>query len=855
MTGPRLLWQRWEEADRILSAAMDLPVEERQALVRREVPEPGEFQDLVLRLVAGLAADHERVTAPSGELVAAAFGSGAGGEEPDLPPGTEVGRYRILERLARGGMATVYVAERADGVYRQRVALKVLRRGLDTEDVVGRFHRERQILSSLTHPNIAKLLDGGSLPDGRPFLVMELVEGERITAFADARRLDVRRRLGLFLGVAEAVQAAHRQLVVHRDIKASNILVDADGRVKLLDFGIAKLVAGDSVHTAVDARPLTPAYASPEQLAGGPITTATDVYQLGLLLRELLTGVRPGRRDGRREEVTSRISRMVVQPFEGLPPPAERASHRGTSPERLAGALRGDLEQVVSKAVRPEPEERYPSAGDMAADIRRHLQGRPVLAHPQSVLYRARKFAGRNRWGVLAASAMTLLLLGYGVTLVVQNRRVATERDRAAQEARKAAEVTEFMVDLFHAADPNRTGGSEISVQELLRDGARQLREETVAEPGVRAAMLTAIGRSFSQLGYYQEAEEQLEHAVRAHREDPDAEPGAYAQSLSLLAQVVGRRDRDSSLVLFEEAREAAERSLGPEHPVVAGILTESSIALAALNPVDPDVEARRARAVAILRAATTDVRGELANALTVWAHGKPPVEAIPLMQESLELRRAIHPERHSAVAASLSDLGLAMESVDPLAADSLLAQSVAILQVIHGRPDAVLLTTMNNLAALRRDRGDFAGAEPLYRQVLAIRRELYPEQRVAEAFSLYGLGVVLAETGRAPEGEARLEEALAIMGEETPTSQLLPLVRAGIGHARARQGRYAAAESVLVSAWREIRASALPTGERVRTLGRLVSLYESWGRPAQAASYRRQLDSLTGTIPSLSAR
>lgn len=849
MTDPRLLWQRWGEADRILSAAMDLPVEARLAFVRREVPEPGEFQDLVLRLVEGLDADHGRVTSPAGDLVAAAFGPATGDDESDLPPGTEVGRYRILKRLARGGMATVYAAERADGVYDQRVAVKVLRRGLDTEDVVGRFRRERQILSSLTHPNIAKLLDGGSLADGRPYLVMELVEGERITAFADARRLDLRSRLGLFLAVAEAVQAAHQQLVVHRDIKASNILVDADGRVKLLDFGIAKLIAGDEVHTAVDARPLTPAYASPEQLAGGPITTATDVYQLGLLLRELLTGVGPVGRDGRREEATSRISRIVIQPLEGLPPPAERARHRGTSPQRLAGVLRGDLEQVVAKAVRPEPEERYPSAGDLAGDVRRYLQGRPVLAHPESVWYRVRKFTGRNRWGVLAGSAMTLLLLGYGVTLVVQNRRVAAQRDRAEQEASKAAAVTEFMVDLFHAADPNRPGGPEASVQELLRDGARQLRQEAVAEPGVRAAMLTAIGRSFAQLGFYQEAEEQLEHAVRAHREDPDAEPSAYAQALSLLAGVVGHRDQDSALVLFEEARQTAERSLGPQHPVLAGILTESSLAMAALNPEDPEIEARRARAVGILRTAPTDVRGALANALTVWARGKPTAEAIPLMQEALALRRAIHPEKHSAVAASLSDLGLAMEFVDPLAADSLLAQALAILRDIHGQRAAVLLTTMNNLAALRRDRGDFAGAEPLYREVLALRREFYPEQQVPQAYSLYGLGLVLAETGRAAEGETRLEEALAIMEQERPTSQLLPLVRAAIGHARARQGRFAAAESVLVPAWRAIQASSLPPGERVKALGSLVALYEAWGRPAQAAAYRLQRDSLTSLL------
>jgi serine/threonine-protein kinase len=386
-------------------------------------------------------------------------------------------------------------------------------------------------------------------------------------------------------------------------------------------------------------------------------------------------------------------------------------------------------------------------------------------------------------------------------------------------------------------------------VEVLLRDGARQLEEDAVEEPGLRAAMLTAIGRSFAQLGFYRDAEQQLEHAIQAHREDPTAEPGAEARTLSLLAHVVRHRDQDSARALFTPALELAEQELGPDDPLVAEILVEFSLTLAALRPGDPVVGGMRSRAVALLRAHPSDVRGLLANALTVWARGKPPEVAIPLMREALDLRRAIHPERHSAVAASLSDLGLAMEAVEPLAADSLLQQAVEILHAIHGRHEVLLLATMNNLAALRRDRGAFAAAEPLYREVLTLRRQLYPEQQVQQAYTLYGLGVVLSETGRAVEGEDRLEEALAILERETPRSPLVAVTRAAIGHARTRQGDFAGAEELLLPAWRAIRDSPLSPAEHPRTLRRLVALYEAWGRPAAASSYRRQLDSVRVTL------
>jgi serine/threonine-protein kinase len=846
-SGSSLLWERWDEVDRLLSAALDLSAAERARFVCRAIPEPGAFRNLVLRLVERLATGHNRVTAPPEALVEAAFDGPDGDQGPaDLQPGTLIARYRIEARRARGGMATVYEAARSDGMYRQRVALKVLRRGLDTDDLIRRFRTERQILSSLTHPNIARLLDGGSLPDGRPFLVMELVDGEPITRYADHHRLDIRARLALFLGVADAVHAAHRQLVVHRDIKPSNILVDGEGRVKLLDFGIAKLMADDTEQTQAGARALTPEFASPEQLQGGPITTAADVYQLGLLLRELLTGVRPLATGTQPGEPPVRASRLAPRDLEASPGTQARAEARRTSPARLARRLRGDLDIILGKALRPEPEERYASADQLADDVRRHLRGLPILAHRESAPYRARKFVARHAWAVGTAAAAVVVLAGYALTVTVQNRRIAAERDRAELEVRKAGQVTDFLVDLFDAADPNRAAGGEITALELLEEGARRLDEEEVQDPALRAAMLSAIGRSYRQLGRYREAEGHLERAVGARRAAGMAELAALASDLGRLAQVVAPSDRPRALELFDEALHLAERAAGPHHPLVGSILTDYAVALSLAYPGHPRVGSMQRRAVAILRAAPGDHRERLAHALLVSARGRPPTEAIPRMREALALREGVHGRWHSAVADALSDLALATEAVDPLAADSLMQESLAIRIAIHGPQSGTLLGTMNNLAALRRDRGDYAGAELLYRKVLALREELYPEQQVAKAYTLYGLGIVLAEAGQPDEGESRLRQALAILEREwVPGHPLLALTRVGIGHALARQGRFADAERILLPASTQVLESPLNPMEKAKTLRRLVSLYQGWGRAARAERYQARLDSL----------
>ncbi|HEX9564740.1 MAG TPA: tetratricopeptide repeat protein [Gemmatimonadaceae bacterium] len=848
MSADELLWRRWNEVDALLAGALELAEADRESYIARETINDPELGALVTRLLERLSTDRGRLTAPSGEVVRAAFGD-AGAGEVDLAPGTVVGPYVIVGRWAQGGMATVYEAERADGAYRQRVALKMLRRGLDTMDLVQRFLRERQILSSLSHPNIARLLDGGAAPDGRPYLVMEFVEGDPITTHADAKRLDVNARLDLVQQVAGAVHAAHRQLVVHRDIKPSNILVNADGSVKLLDFGIAKLLEGDTEHTQVGVRALTPSYASPEQIRGESITTAADVYQLGLLLRELLTGIRPQHDDAGAEALPVRASRLATLEWRGAPPAVERATARDTTPERLARQVSGDLDVIIAKALRPEPEQRYASADELASDIRRHLRGLPIAAHPESRTYRLRKLVRRNPWGAAAPIVAGVALVGYALTTTVQTRRVATERDRAEQEASKAAEVTEFLVQLFQGANPNEEGSGQVTVRDLLDRGLGEIETEPNGDPAVRAAMLSAIGKSYYQLGQYQQARRVMEQAVAERRAAHGGMHRDVASDLSQLAQLVARTDRPAALLIFADALDVAEQTAGPTAPLVGRILTLYALTLSRANQEDARVQAMLDRAVAILRAAPGDNRAELATALSAAAYGKALDIALPRMREALMLRRAVYGDRHAGTAMSLSDLALATERVDPIEADSLMQEALTIMEAVHGTRHASTLGIMNNLAGLRRDRGAYREAAPLYRQVLALRRELYPDESGGQAYALYGLGLSLAESGSPREAETHLRDAYRILRiSESPGSILLTLTQAAVGYSLARQRRFTEAEPLLAGAATRIRDVPLNPVDRISLLERVVWMYRAWGRDAQAAGYEEQLDHARAT-------
>ncbi len=768
------IWERWEEIDRLLETALDLPDADRIDAIRTAAAGDDQLASAVIRLLGRLHDDH-RLSLPSGKLVEAAFAE----QEPEtVQPGDLLGRYRILSRLGRGGMATVYLAERADGSYQQQVALKLLRRGLDTEDLIRRFVAERQILSSLSHPHIARLLDGGSTADGRPFLVMELVEGEPIVAWADARSLDVAARLRLFLAVADAVHAAHRQLVVHRDIKPSNVLVDAEGKVTLLDFGIAKLLDADEAFTDVGSRPLTPSYASPEQLCGGPITTASDIYQAGILLLELVTGTRPAPGD---LGMTGRpASRAAVADLSGPPPAAERAGARSSTPERLARRLSGDVDVIIAKALREEPEERYASLAEMAEDIRRHLAVLPIMAHPESVRYRTRKFVGRHPAFLPVMALGFVLLVGYVVTLMRHSAEMARERDAAAAASALATETRDFFINLFRTADPygptDADRGQNITVLEALRLGEAQLDARLGDQPQLRAALLTAIGEVLENLDQTEEAVATLQRAVAIRTQLGDTTLSDYQRNLEVLGNAyLSMGEPDSALALLTKELRLARAQVPRDPDRLSAALLANAIFHARDNPsaAIPFSE----EAVAVARATGGIPLAEAQRKLsdTYRTVGRlAPAESSA--REALAISREVEGDSSLRTGFALHTLGQALtERRQFEEAGPLLDWSLAILDRKLGRHHDLTMRMRNNLGVFFTIAGDYQRAETILREVLDDRIARFGATSAEVATCYQNIAAVLLRQGHPREADVAAAEAERIYRVAAPAGS--PLV------------------------------------------------------------------------------
>jgi serine/threonine-protein kinase len=771
-----LLWRRWAEVDALLDAALDHPPEQRLAYVLRTTDDDPSLRELLVRLLDRVAEDAGALTRPPPEVVAAAFGEAereAG--DADLEPGTMVGRYVVGNRRGRGGMATVYEAERSDGAYRQRVALKVLRRGLDTDDLVRRFLTERQILSSLAHPNIARLLDGGSTLDGRPYLVMELVDGEPITAHADSAGLSVEKRLELALGVAEAVSAAHRRLVVHRDIKPSNILVDREGRVRLLDFGIAKLLAGEGEATDVGTRVLTPDYASPEQLRSEAITTASDVYQLGLLLWELLTGLPPhagGRRPG---EPLRRPSRAALESPAGWPSPTDRAASRGTTPARLARALAGELDIIVGKALRPEAARRYASADALAADVRCYLTGRPIKAYPESPGYRLRKFLVRHPAVLPGSVATVLALVTFIGVLTVQNRRLQRQRDVAATSLRQAQETQGFFVDLFRSpdpwapADPDR--GRDITVVDALQLGAARVQDELTDQPLVRAALLSTIGGVLLSLDQPHEARGLLQEAVSL-RERHGSGTEELSDDLGRLGQSLhGINQHDSARMVLARRLDLERQRVLPDSARLSRALRDLAVVHFSTGPLEYAV-ALLEEATDVLRAAEPLTR---AAALVQLSDGYRKVDRLSdsevAAREALRLAELGAGREDAWTASAAYTLAKTLGMVGRFdEAGALFSRSLAVLTERLGSDHAYTIDVRSDFGFLLVRSGDYRQAEAVFRELLDINRRKHGGDRhTSVATSLQNLAGALLGQRRYVAAEHLTRQAEVIFRQVTP--------------------------------------------------------------------------------------
>jgi serine/threonine-protein kinase len=881
--------------------------------LEREPPERDRF-------LAAACGDHADLEAEVRDLIAA--GDGAGGRIERAIHGTfelaaadrgatraklRIGPYQVLRQVGRGGMSTVYLAERADEHYRKRVAIKVVRRGMDTQDILSRLRRERQILAALDHPLIARLLDGGNTGDGLPYFVMEYIDGEPIDRYCDRRRLTISRRLELFRDVCSAVQYAHRNLVIHRDIKPSNLLVTADGVPKLLDFGIAKLLDPElSAPTATGMRLLTPEYASPEQVRGEPLTTATDVYSLGVLLYELLTGRRAYRVDGARGRELERLICEVEpeRPSAALtragkdaaaPTPETVAARRGDRPERLRRRLAGDLDTIVLTALNKEPQRRYPSVEQLSEDVRRHLERLPVVTRRDTLGYRVGKFLRRHRLAVAAAAAMGLVV---AALVSFYTARLTAERDRAQAEERKSAQVAALLTGLFEGSDPGRARGDEVTARELLDLGARKIETGLRDQPGVRSEMMDLIGGIYRRLGYYEAAEPLVGEALEIRRRLHGPEHPDVASSLASLGNLRYDQGRyGEAEELFRQSLEIRRRHLGGEAPEVAASLNDLAAALYERGRFDRAEEMYRQALEMrrrLLGEGSPEVAVSLSGLASVLDRQGRGEEAEDLYRRALEIRRRLYGPVHPDLALSLNNLAaLLTDRGDYAAAERMLREVAEMEAKLFGEEHPNAALNLHNLAEALRRRGDLAAAERTFVEALETSRRVRGPGHREEAFILRKLGDLLRQAGRSAEAEERYLEALALERRHAPegdwrTSYPLfglgaiylergdprsaePLLREAVeirrreraGHWRTAEaesalgaclaalGRYGEAEPLLVGSYPVLLAE-LGAGEpRVESARRrVIELYDAWGRPQEGLRFRRRYPGPTDTEP-----
>ena len=714
--------------------------------------------------------------------------------------GRRIGRYQLVRLLDRGGMGSVYLAERED--FEQRVALKLIRRGLEADDLlVRRFENERQILARLEHPHIARLLDGGTTDDRLPYFVMEYVEGEPIDRYCRKRGLSVDERLELFRRVCSAVQFAHQNLVIHRDLKPGNILITADGQPRLLDFGIAKLLgqglATQAVETELGQGPMTPRYASPEQIRLEPVTTASDVYSLGVLLYELLTGLDPYGVAGRRSD---EIARAVCEHEPARPSTAVR--RRSAEPEdaetqRLRRRLAGDLDSIVLKAMRKEPEERYVTTNQLSEDIRRHLEGLPVGAQTGTFTYRAGKFVRRHRAGMAVAAAFLVLIVGFSI--------VSTVFWQGAERARRTAETAlELLEGFMEAADPDKTGRRDLTVIEALQRGQEKaLQKLKLKDAAQRISVAGRLGQIFRKAGAYEQSKKMMEESLRAARAHHGEIHPEVAKRLNNLGVLLNDQ---------EEHREA--ESLFVQALEMRQALRQKPSAL--FRP-------KSNLAVSLLR------QGKLNDAEKAY---------LEVLDGRLELYRDNPFDKDVATSRhNLAAVYYAQARFDE--AEELLDKALTTRRERLVSPNTKIAATLNLLGNVLTAQGDEVRTKECFAEALSIRRELHSDQHVKVAETRKNLAILLAR--RDPEAARRyIDHALEVFDRVRPEGWDTAEAKSVKGMILVALKRYEEAEPHLTEGYERMVELRGPITYRSQlALERILELSETLDKPERLERYR----------------
>ncbi len=814
----------WQTVETIIDEVLALPVEKRENYIRERCKGNDELKNEVNLLLASITESEGWLENPE-EYKAGLFEE-ASDDLASLPTdhittGSTIGSYIIKEKIGEGGMGSVFRAERAGKDFTHEVAVKIIQKHRATKENIQRFRKEQQILANLKHPGIARLYDGGVTEEGFPFIIMEYVDGSPITTYCSEQNCSVAERIELFKKVLSAVQYAHENLTIHRDLKPDNILVDRQGNVKILDFGISKLLEDDDIDlTRTNAQVLTLRYASPEQIKNGVITTASDIYSLGIILYKLLTGKEPFDLD---DLTRYQVEKVIVENEPSTPSSIVEGS--------LKAKLKGDIDAILMKAIRKEPESRYRTANDFINDLNRYFEGLPVTAREDSFRYRANKFMRRHKQGVAVFSAIVLLI---SALVGFYTWRITQERNQAQLEAEKSRQITEYIKEIFRVNDPTEAQieARDLNAIQLLNNGLERV-NNLESQPAIQSELMIVISDVFYGIGEYQTADSLLQASLSIQKQlygESSPETARTYHNLGIVKRKQGQLDE--AIEHGEIALDFFTKAPDTDYTLLADVTAElannyeqkgnADKALALFNQslsyynnktisrLDSQNVASTSRSLGRLLAKQGDYQKaeELlqntyqinkefygntnlkvaysANDLgTFYVNINKYEEAYSLFEESIRIKKKFLEENHPSFASTYNNMAVLQERMGNfVAAESLYNQTLSLVKVAFGQRHPATVATLSNMGSLERRRGNFARSESLYTEVLKLDQQIFGEQHRYVGTDLYNIANIKHLTGNLHTADSLFNESALILKATLPPSHP-DLIKTMIDHGK----------------------------------------------------------------------